>query len=117
MRFIVDESTGSAVASSLRAAGHEVVFIGEDMPQATDAAIIERAAREELILVTNDKDFGELVFRTGRKHHGILLLRLQDERAANRVAVLNSILERFSERLAGNFVVATEKGVRIRPRE
>lgn len=115
MRFIVDESTGVAVATFLRAEGHEVVFVGEEMPQAVDEDIIRRAARENAILVTNDKDFGELVFRGRERHHGVLLFRLDHEDAANRVRVLSLVLERFAERLPGSFVVATERNVRIRP--
>jgi len=114
MQFIVDESTGMAVIEYLRAAGHRVLAISETMPQAVDKEILARAASENRILITNDKDFGELVFRSGQVHHGVLLLRLRDESAANRVNVVKSVLENYADRLAGNFVVATEKGVRIR---
>ena len=65
--------------------------------------------------ITNDKDFGELVFRSGQAHHGVILLRLHDERPANRVRVVKAVLEKWADRLAGSFTVATESGVRIRP--
>lgn len=114
MQFIVDESTGAAVIEYLRAAGHDVLAIGESMPQAIDREILVRAARETRILVTNDKDFGDLVFRSGQAHQGVLLLRLRDESADNRVRVVKAVLDQYGERLKGNFVVAAEKGVRIR---
>ena len=114
MQFIVDESTGRAVIEHLRSAGHRVLAINEAMPQALDREILARAASEDHILITNDKDFGELVFRSGQAHHGVLLLRLRDESAANRVRVVMSVLEKYADRLTGNFVVATERGVRIR---
>jgi predicted nuclease of predicted toxin-antitoxin system len=94
-----------------------VVAISEVMPQAVDREILVRAAGEDRILITNDKDFGELVFRSGQVHHGVLLLRLRDESAANRVRVVRSVLEKYADRLTGNFVVATERGVRIRSRK
>jgi len=53
--------------------------------------------------VTNDKDFGDLVFRSGMALHGVLLLRLRDESAANRVRVVKSVLERYADRLPGHF--------------
>jgi predicted nuclease of predicted toxin-antitoxin system len=65
--------------------------------------------------VTNDKDFGELAFRSGQAYHGVLFLRLHDEKPANRIRVVRATLEQYADRLAGNFVVASEAGVRIRP--
>jgi predicted nuclease of predicted toxin-antitoxin system len=116
MKFLVDESTGSAVTEYLRSTGHDVLAVAEAMPQADDSDILARAVVEGRILVTNDKDFGELVFRSGKAHHGVLLLRLHDESPPNRLRVLKSVLEKYSDRLTGCFTVATEIGVRIRPR-
>lgn len=115
MQFVVDESTGVAVAEYLRSSGYDVLVVAETMPQADDAAILTRARAEGRIVITNDKDFGELVFRSGQAHQGILLLRLHDESAANRVRVVRSVLDGYADRLAGHFVVATDKKVRIRP--
>ncbi len=115
MKFMVDESAGTAVAEYLRGVGHDVLPVSEAMPQAEDQHILARAMSEGRILVTNDKDFGELVFRSGQAHHGVLLLRLHDESPANRVRVIKAIVEQFAGRLAGCFTVATESSVRIRP--
>ena len=84
MRFIVDESTGLAVAGYLRDRGHDVVVVFEEMPEARDEEILARAVVEGRIVVTNDKDFGELVFRDGQPHEGIVLFRLQDASAGRR---------------------------------
>ena len=115
MKFIVDESTGTAVVEYLRSAGHDVLAVAEVAPQATDDDILIRAASEGRILVTNDKDFGELVFRSGQAHGGVVLLRLHNESAASRVEVVKAVLEQYASRLKGNFTVATEGAVRIRP--
>jgi len=115
MQFIVDESTGAAVVEYLRSVGHDVLAVAENMPQADDRDILVRAASEGRILVTNDKDFGELVFRNGRGHRGVVLLRLHNESSANRVRVMKAVIEQYADRLAGRFTVATEAGVRIRP--
>lgn len=115
MNFVVDESTGAAVVEFLRSAGHDVLAIAETSPQTDDFDIITRAAADGRIVVTNDKDFGELVFRSGQSHAGVLLLRLHDECAANRVRVVKAVVDQFADRLAGSFTVAGEKGIRIRP--
>lgn len=115
MRFLVDESTGTAVAEHLRSMGHDVLAVGEVMPQATDHDILARAALEERIVVTNDKDLGELVFRSRQAHAGVLLLRLRDESSTTRVRVVQAVMERHAGQLAGHFSVATERSLRIRP--
>src|SRR5258708_5035774 len=114
MRFIVDESTGTSVAEYLRGQGHHVTVVAEALPQADDIEILRKAVAEKLIVVTNDKDFGDLVFRSGESHAGILLLRLRDESSATRVAVVANVMENHPEDLAGNFVVASESHIRVR---
>jgi predicted nuclease of predicted toxin-antitoxin system len=76
---------------------------------------LARAESEARILITNDKDFGALVFRSGQAHQGVVLLRLRDETPANRVRVLKAVLEQYADRLVGRFTVATEGRIRMRP--
>jgi len=115
MDFVVDESTGTAVAEFLRSLGHNVFDVTKSLPQADDPDILKLAAAQKRIVVTNDKDFGELVFRSRKPHRGVLLLRLRDESAENRVRVIAFVLERWANRLSDSFTVATEGKVRIRP--
>jgi predicted nuclease of predicted toxin-antitoxin system len=115
LRFIVDESAGVAVVEYLRGVGHDVLSVAESMLGAEDQDILGLAVGEGRILVTNDKDFGELIFRGGQAHCGVLLIRLRDESVSNRVRVLKIVLEQYGDRLAGHFTVATDGGVRIQP--
>jgi predicted nuclease of predicted toxin-antitoxin system len=115
VKFIVDESTGMAVAKYLRDAGHDVMAVVESMPHASDRDILREATHKNRIVVTNDKDFGDLVFRSREAHSGVLLLRLKEDVAANRVRVVRMVVEHHSARLANSFTVASEDGVRIRP--
>lgn len=113
MRFLVDECTGPKVAEWLRGEAHEVFSVFEDAQGMTDDEILSKAVSENWVLITNDKDFGEMVFRERRDHHGVVFLRLDDERIANKIEVLRRLLENYSEQLSGRFVVATEKQVRF----
>jgi predicted nuclease of predicted toxin-antitoxin system len=115
MRFIVDESTGAAVVEQLRSLGHDVVAVAEEMPQADDTDILKRAASEGRVVLTNDKDFGDLAFRSGQAHRGIVLFRLRDETTANRVSMLRLLLKQHIDHIENHFVVVTENGIRIRP--
>ena len=114
MHFVVDESTGMAVVEYLRNAAHDVLSVAEAMSQANDDKIIDRAVQEGRIIITNDKDFGELIFRSGKAHHGVLLLRFRDESPVNRVRMVKVVIEQHATRLAGSFTVVTEGLVRVR---
>ncbi len=113
MRFVVDECTGPAVASWLRSRGHDVVSIYDDAPRMLDDDILPLAVREDRIVVTNDKDFGDLVFAKGMTHRGVILLRLTNERAPSKIAALARVLDAYESQVPGSFVVATETGIRI----
>ncbi len=113
MRFLVDECTGPAVARWLRDQGYEVFSVYDEARGIDDEAIIQKAFDEDWILVTNDKDFGEKVYREGLPHHGIIFLRLQNERAANKIATLRRLLENHTDRLTDQFVVVTETRIRF----
>jgi predicted nuclease of predicted toxin-antitoxin system len=113
MRFLVDESTGPAVAHWLREQGHESWSVYEGGRGMPDDEVIQKAFTENWILITNDKDFGEKVYRERRPHKGVILLRLEDERNANKIATLNHLLVRHANELADNFVVVTEAQVRF----
>jgi len=113
MRFLVDECGGPAVAEWLREQGHQVFSVYDESRGMGDEDVIQMAFRENRILITNDKDFGEKVYRERHPHKGVVLLRLDDERAVVKKQVLKWLLDGFSERLAGQFVVVTEKSVRF----
>ncbi len=108
MKFLVDECTGPAVARWLKAQGHDVFSVYDESRGIGDNEVVEKAYSEERILVTNDKDFGDK-----KLHTGVILLRLEDERAYNKIAVIKQLLESYSDRLHGNFLVVTEQRVRI----
>jgi predicted nuclease of predicted toxin-antitoxin system len=78
-----------------------------------DDAVLQKAVAENRILITNDKDFGEKVYRERRSHKGVVFLRLEDERAAVKIETLRRLLERYADRLPNNFVVVTETRVRF----
>ena len=113
MRFLIDESTGPAVARWLHGQGHTVFSVHDQARGIDDDDVIRKAFEEDWILITNDKDFGEKVYREQRPHKGVVLLRLDDERIASKISTLQRLLERYADRLAGNFAVVTESRVRF----
>jgi len=113
MRFLVDECTGPTVAKWLETRGHEVYSVYDKAKGSDDDTILKIAKQEKYILITNDNDFGELIFRQKKSHNGIILLKLEDNKPKNKIAVLNKLIKLYHDQLKNNFVVATEKKVRI----
>lgn len=113
MRFLVDECTGPAVARWLREQQHKVFSVYEEARGMDDDEIVQKAFVENRILITNDKDFGEKIYRERRPHRGVILLRLNDERAAIKIDVMRRLLAGYADRLADHFVVVTETRVRF----
>ena len=113
MRFIVDECTGRKVCDWLKESGHDVLSIYDSCRGIKDLDILEIANRENRIIITDDKDFGDMIFRDKLPHKGIILLRPQDRRSKIKIEILKNILENYSGKLKNHFVVVTEKKLRI----
>lgn len=113
MRFMVDENVGPSVADWLAEQPHDVSSVYKDYRGESDTFVLEKAKLEQRILITNDKDFGEMVFREKRPHAGVIFLRLGDEQPSSKIVALQRLLERYPDQIAENFVVVTETTVRI----
>ena len=101
------------MAAWLRLQGYEVLSIYDEAPGIADEDILEIAFREDWIIITCDKDFGELIFKNNLPHKGVVLLRLHNETTPSKIKVLKTLLEQIATQLTGNFTVATESGIRI----
>lgn len=102
------------VAGVLKGFGLDVKSIVEINPKMDDADILAIAKKENRILVTTDKDFGELVFKSLMSHAGVLLLRLQDESGLEKKRVTQLIAANHLHELSGNFCVYRKGKLRVR---
>jgi len=115
MRLLANENVSAMVIRSLRQRGHDVLSAKESMRGASDPAVLERARREERLLVTHDKDFGELAFRHGLPATcGILLFRLAGSGPEDDNRRMLETVESRQD-WAGHFAVVTDDQIRIRP--
>ena len=115
MRFLLDESADIRLARHLSLLGHDVTTISADYATGmTDQDVLSQATREARVLITNDSDFGELVFGQQHAHTGVILLRLGPyAELQTQTSRLDGGLERLEERPA-SFVVVTNHRVRVR---
>lgn len=114
MKLLIDSCISGTVRDALRAAGHDVVWTGDWPRDPGDDEILEHAHQQNRILITLDKDFGELAVVHGRLHSGIIrLVNWPTHQQANQGL---AILEKFPAELQAGAIVTAEPGrVRVRP--
>lgn len=114
MRFFVDENLGFEVVNFLRQDGHDVKSAIEDYVGVDDKKILSLSYKQNRILITADRDFGELIFNQKIRHAGIIFLRLIDQTNENKIKILKEVIKNFALKIKNKFVVATETKIRIR---
>ncbi len=114
MRFLADESVDRQIVDRLRQAGHAVHYIAEMDPGVSDDIVLQLANQEADLLVTADKDFGELIFRQGRFTRGILLVRLAGLSPLEKGHLVAVAISQYGAELPGAFAVLTARTLRIR---
>jgi predicted nuclease of predicted toxin-antitoxin system len=113
-KFVIDVGVGKSVEDFLTEKGHKVTIIRSINPSLEDEKILNLAVKLKSIVVTMDKDFGELVYKSNKPHKGVLLLKLEDESAAEKLRIIRYILEKFSNEIEGKFCVYQQGRFRIR---
>ena len=116
MNFLADESCAGPVVRTLREAGHDVVAIAEVARGATDEQVLELALNEKLVLITEDRDFGELVYARGRSSAGVILVRFDSRAHHAKAATVVEAVEKLGSRLLNAFTVIEAGRVRISSR-
>lgn len=114
MKFLVDESTGIKISHFLSKLGYDSISVTEKYLGSSDRSILKIAEVEKRIIITNDKDFGDLIFYHQLNSHGVVLLRLANESVQNKIKIIRILLDRYRNNLKGNFLVVTENGIRMR---
>ena len=114
--FVADENIPALIIAALRALGFEVISISETRPRLPDDAVLAEAFSRGAVLLTADKDFGELVFQHHQNVSGVILLRLHGLTPEARRDLVVEQVGIHGERLQGAFTVISPGQVRIRPR-
>ena len=115
MRLLANENIASSVVHGLRNAGHDVLHAMESMRGEDDDVILKRAVGEQRVVLTFDKDFGELAFRSHLPAScGVILVRLTPQgRERDTQRILDVLLGR--DDWAGSFWVVGDRRIRRRP--
>jgi predicted nuclease of predicted toxin-antitoxin system len=114
VKFLVDVGVGKSVEDFLKESGFDVKAVRDIDPKSKDLEILKIAVSEKRMIITMDKDFGDLVYHSGQKHSGILLLRLEAATGAQKVTAVNRIIRNFKEAINNRFCVFQGGRLRIK---
>lgn len=110
MKFLIDEDVSPKLAEFLKESGHSAIHIREIQTSLEDYQILELAVTGKSIVITEDKDFGELVFKNRQSSKEVILLRLENQTVQNtKKAIMWLLSHHLPDNLEDHFVVVTEK--------
>jgi predicted nuclease of predicted toxin-antitoxin system len=113
VRLVADENCDFSVVIDLRLAGYDVVSITEQMAGADDETVIDFARSERRLLLTEDKDFGQLVFAAAKQNSGVILIRYPASARSTLSAAVLKLLSDSGESLYSRFAVLEPGRVRV----
>lgn len=114
MIFLADEGVDKSLVELLRARDYDVFYVAESASSISDEDVLALANRDSRILITRDKDFGELVYRLKKIHSGIILIRMEELPSGSRSTYVDLFIQENLDKLAGHFVVLQPGLTRIR---
>lgn len=114
MNLLADEGVDRQIVTRLRQDGHDVLYVAELEPGIDDITVFEKANRIDAVLITADKDFGEMVFRQGSVRAGVVLLRLAGLSPSTKVSIVSAVMQERGVEMLGSFSVISPGVVRIR---
>ena len=114
LKFLVDVGVGKGIEEYLNEKGYDTKAVRDIDPGMEDEEIIRIAVSEDRMIITMDKDFGELVYHSSIEHSGVLLLRLEDATGTEKLQVVKHILSNYANRIRDCFCVFQKDKFRIR---
>lgn len=115
MNIFADESVNQPIVTRLRVEGHSVLAVAELAPSISDDEVLSLANANHCLLLTADKDFGDLVFRLKQISHGVVLIRLKGLSLEAQSDLVANTFANHADELVGRFTVITPSNTRIRP--
>jgi predicted nuclease of predicted toxin-antitoxin system len=112
--FLADESVDRQIVERLRLDGHQVAYVAEMSPGIMDDVVLMESRTSASVLITADKDFGELVFRRRQASTGVLLVRLWGLGPDAKAALVSRAIQEHGRKLPGAFAVLSPGNIRVR---
>ena len=114
MKLIADEGVDKPIVDALRAADFDVAYYAEMAPGSDDQSILAHAKQLQTLLLTCDKDFGELIYRNRLTSAGVVLIRLEGLTADRKARLVTEAIQLHGDQMLNAFAVVSPGMVRIR---
>ena len=115
MQFLVDEGCDAIIVRTLRALGYDVEYVAEINPGMTDIAILQLGVDEKRIVITEDRDFSELIFRDSKETYGIVFVRISDAERLIKATQITSLVNHHINELQNAIATIMATKIKIRP--
>jgi len=117
IKFLADVNVEKPIIDLLINKGFDVKWVANIDKKMSDMKIFETANEEQRIIITNDKDFGEITFYQRKTPYGIILFRVKGQDSSKKIVLLDRLLDRHRNKIINHFVVITNKKFRFIPME
>jgi predicted nuclease of predicted toxin-antitoxin system len=115
VKFLVDESCDAIVVRVLNDLEQNVRSVAKEKPGISDREVLQWAYSEQRILITDDRDFSELIYRQNHASHGVILVRISDEHRDDRSRQIRHLIQNHEHELEFAMTTVTRNQIRIRP--
>lgn len=114
MNILADENIDEQIIETLRKNGYNILYVGEMAPGISDEVVLSKANKMSAVLLTADKDFGELVFRQHLISKGVILVRLSGMSPNDKSKQILAVINEHKNEIINSFTVITHNHIRIR---
>jgi len=113
IKFIADVNIEKPIIDYLSESGCDIKWVPDYNCEMLDEELLKMANKEKRILITNDKDFGEIVFLQKRLSVGVILFRVKGQNTGDKVRLIKKLLDNYSDKILNHFVVITQNKFRF----
>ena len=115
IKFLADVNIEKPLVDFLSKQGYDIKWIPDYDCEMPDEDLIQLANREKRILITNDKDFGDLIFLQKRMSAGTILFRVKGQNSQDKIKLMKKLLMGYKDKLLNHYMVITKLKIRIIP--
>jgi predicted nuclease of predicted toxin-antitoxin system len=113
IKFLADVNVEKPLAEYLLEQGYDIKWVPDYDCEMSDEDLLQLANEEKRIFITNDKDFGDLIFLQKKLNVGTILFRVKDQKSQEKIKLMKKLLMGYRDKLLNHYVVMTKNKIRI----
>ncbi len=117
IKFLANVNVEKPLVDFLDEKGFDIKWVTNIDKRMPDTRVCEIANKEQRVIITNDKDFGEIVFLQKKTTYGVILLRIKGQNSSEKIILIEKLLDKYPDKIADHFVIVTKEKIRFIPFE